>query len=150
MNKKKIEKSLEWHKKKVAELEEALVKAQYKRWFPKQDEKFYGIGIKSVIEYHNFNEECTKVMYAMNNVFKTKEEAEKEFARRKAETELLYMCDWNGEEIVYLIEYNDQRDVFDWNFFDYIYSPYRFASKESAQQAITKLGKEKLKLIFRI
>lgn len=152
MNKKKIEKSLEWHKKKIAELEEALKEPERKRWFPKQDEQYYGVGTSTVTEYHNFNEECTNSMYEMNNIFKTKEEAEKELARRKAETELLDMCDWTPDcDRMWIIYYDKSTSKFDIDYFcSHQYSQYLFASEESAQKAIDTLGKEKLKLIFRI
>ena len=152
MNKSKLQKSLEWHKKKVAELEEALKEPERKRWFPKEDEQYYGIGTSSVTEYHNFNEECTKYMYDMNNVFQTKEEAEKEMARRKAETELLDMCDWTSDcDRMWVIFYDKSTSKFDTDYFcSHKYAQYSFASFESAQQAIDTLGEEKLKLIFRI
>lgn len=152
MNKHKIEKSLEWHKKKVAELEEALKQPDNKRWFPKKDEKYYGIGSRFVEPFHNYGEECTKDMYSINNVFKTQGEAEKELARRKAETELLDMCDWTPElERMWMIFYDRCTYAFDIDYYNtHQFTQYCFASKLSAQEAIDKLGEEKLKLIFRI
>jgi hypothetical protein len=152
MNKKKIEKSLEWHKKKVAELEEALKQPDNKRWFPKKDERYYAIGQRMVELFHNYNEDCTKDAYSINNVFKTQEEAEKEIARRKAETELLDMCDWTPDcERMWVIFYDRNTSDFNVDYFGaHQYAQYLFASEESAQKAINSLGEEKLKLVFRI
>lgn len=152
MNKHKIEKSLEWHKKKVAELEEALKQPEHKRWFPKKDEKYYGIRNNHVEDYHNHSEKCTEDMYSINNVFKTREEAEKELARRKAETELLDMCDWTSDcDRMWMIYYDRGTSNFDIDYFcAHQFSQCCFASIESAQKAIDTLGVEKLKLIFRI
>lgn len=152
MNKKKIEKSLEYHKKKIAELEEALKESENKRWFPKKDEKYYSVGHTDIQQLNNFIENCTKDMYSMNNVFKTEKEAEKELARRKAETELLDMCDWTSEcERMWMIFYDRNTSNFDIDYFcAHQFTPYCFATRESAQKAIDTLGKEKLKLIFRI
>lgn len=152
MNKHKIEKSLEWHKRKIAELEEALKEPERKRWFPKKNEQYYGIGSRFVETYNNINEECTKDMYSTNNIFKTSEEAEKELARRKAETELLDMCDWTSDcDRMYVISYDKSISNFS---VDYCwvrqYTPYLFTSGESARKAIDTLGEDKLKLIFRI
>lgn len=152
MNKKKIEKSLEWHKRKIAELEEALKDSESKRWFPKKDEEYYGIFHNEVLKYANHNEKCTKNMYSVNNVFKTKEEAEKELSRRKAETELLDMCDWTPDcDRMWVIFHDKNTSHFDVDYyFSRQHAPYNFASEESAQKAIDTLGEEKLKLIFRI
>lgn len=150
MNKHKIEKSLEWHKKKIAELEEALKQPERKRWFPKKDEEYYGIGSRFVESFQNYGEECTKDMYSVNNVFKTREEAKKELARRKAESELLDMCDWTSEHM-FMIFYDRGTSNFDTDYFcTHQFTPYCFASEESAKKAIDTLGVEKLKLIFRI
>lgn len=152
MNKHKIEKSLEWHKRKIAELEEALKQSENKRWFPKKDEEYYGIGSRFVEPFHNYGEECTKDMYSINNVFKTREEAKKELSRRKAETELLDMCDWTSDcDRMWIIFYNRYTSEFGIDYFcSHQHTPYCFASEESARKAIDTLGEEKLKLIFRI
>lgn len=152
MDKHKLEKSLEWHKRKIAKLEEALKEPERRRWFPKEEEQYYGISGRGVETYHNINEECTKDMYSINNIFKTREEVEKEYARRKAETELLDMCDWTSNcDKMYVISYDKSISNFS---VDYCwvrqYTPYLFASGESARKAIDTLGEDKLKLIFRI
>lgn len=152
MNKNKIAKSLEWHKKKVAELEEALKQPDNKRWFPKKDEMYYAAYGCEVGHYQNCYEECTKDMYSTNNVFKTQGEAEKELARRKAETELLDMCDWTPYcEHMFMIFYDRSTSNFDIDYFcAHQFTPHCFATRESAQKAVDTLGEEKLKLIFRI
>jgi hypothetical protein len=121
-----------------------------RRWKPEKGDDFWFLAGTSIVKSIYSDGDIDKCIFKAGDGFKTKDEAQKELNRRIAEQELLDMCDWNGEESVYLIEYNDQRDVFEWNWYEYIYSPYRFASKESAQKAIDTLGPEKLKLIFRI
>ena len=152
MNKHKIEKSLEWHKRKIAELEEALKESEIKRWFPKKDEQYYSIYNCEVESCHNISNETAKKQYDVNNIFKTREEAEKELSRRKAETELLDMCDWTADsDRMWMIFYDRGFSHFNTDYyFSQQHTPYCFASEESARKAIDKLGEEKLKLIFRI
>lgn len=131
-----------------------LKKQTYKkvrRWKPKKGESYWYVSDsgRCVLTTSRCSEQ-DKERFEFSNVYQTDEKAQKELDRMIAEQELLALCDWNGGGRVYLIEYDDQRDIFDWNWFDYTYSPYRFASEESTQKAIATLGTEKLKLIFRI
>ena len=102
--------------------------------------------------------------YCIGNYFKTRENAEEYMERLLAEQELLDMCDdvsdiswynmcddvsdisWNNKfSIIYNYTLGQFRYVI-WNRFKY--SKYYFSTKERAEEAIEKLGKEKLKLIF--
>ena len=138
--------------KELVEKERVAEASKTKRWKPKDNDMYFFIDSVGMISEDWYTCGCKTDVFrnTTSNCFQTKEEAQKELDRRLAEQELLDMCDWGGGEKVYLIEYNDQRDFFDWNLFDYIYSPYRFATQESCQKAIDTLGTEKLKLIFRI
>ena len=93
-----------------------------------------------------------KKHHDINNVFRTREEAEKELARRKAETELLDMCDWTSDcDRTWVIFHDKNTSHFDVDYyFSRQHGAYNFASEESARKAIDTLGEEKLKLIFRI
>lgn len=122
-----------------------------RRWKPENGDDYYCVMSNGNVKTFIWNTDVADYgHYKLGNCFKTEEEAQKELDRRLAEQELLDMCDWDGGEKVYLIRYGDQGDVFDCIWFDYLYSPYRFASKESCKKAIKTLGTEKLKLIFRI
>lgn len=73
----------------------------------------------------------------------------RELERMIAEQKLLDLCDWEKEtNLAWSIIYSIERGEFDVVY--HHYSQYRFASEESARKAIDTLGKEKLKLIFRI
>lgn len=124
-----------------------------KRWKPALGDTFFLITSTTHIDsmrYLTGNSDVCEKIFKIGNCFQTREEAQKELDRRLAERELLDMCDWEGEESAYFIEYNDKRDVFAWDWFNFIYSPYRFASESSVKKAINELGEDKLKLIFRI
>ncbi len=133
-------------KKQVADVRKT------KRWKPKEGEPYWHIYDDGTIDYDFWTSKNDILLgrYKLGNCFETEEEAQKELDRRLAERELLDLCDWEGEESAYFIEYNDKRDVFAWDWFNFIYSPYRFASESSVKKAINELGEDKLKLIFRI
>lgn len=136
------------------ELKKQAKTTQTKRWKPEDGDDYYYITTDGDIAHFKWlgvsGSTVDNELYKIGNCFKTEEEAQKEVDRRIAEQELLALCDWEGEESAYFIEYNHKRDVFDWDWFNFIYSPYRFASDESVKKAIDTLGEDKLKLIFRI
>lgn len=88
------------------------------------------------------------------NSFRTKEEAELAYEKLCAEAELLRMCD--GLDIIEMCEVFfpefDRNDKLwksgEWSIL--LSSSYRFASRESCQAAIDKLGDRKLRLVFNI
>lgn len=142
--------------KKGQELIEKMKKEQSKtkRWKPKAGETYYYIGATGSIDsLHWFeqSEDCASHrLYEIGNCFKTEKEAQKELDRRIAEKELLDLCDWESGElysIYYIIAYNNFTIT---SYLTMTHSPYRFASRESAQNAIDTLGEDKLKLVFRI
>lgn len=122
-----------------------------KRWKPKGGEIYHYIVSTGEIDYSFWATSAVdEERFNFANTFKTKEQAQKELDRRLAEQELLDMCDWEDEEQHYLV-YDYDEDCFESEcalFF--AYSPYCFATEESAKKAINTLGTDKLKLIFRI
>lgn len=86
--------------------------------------------------------------------FKTEKEAKLSYEKRCAETELLMLC--NGLETEFGSEFwvplfNKVNKTYRPDSGIYCLScPYRFASKESCQAAINKLGQRKLHMIFNI
>lgn len=124
--------------------------SKMKRWKPKDGDVYYGVVADGTIKRITWDNDIVDCgYYKIGNCFKTEEEAQKELDRRFAEQELLDMCDWEKEtDLAWSIIYSIERGGFDVVY--HHYSPYRFASEESAQKAIDTLGTEKLKLIFRI
>lgn len=123
------------------------------RWMPKNGECYYVVNGGGEITSKGWGDDIyDEGCYNLNNVFKTEEEAQKELDRRLAEQELLELADWKKGKSCYEIEYDFKEKCFEGDVCcSYsCYSPYRFATKESCQQAIDTLGEDKLMLIFRI
>lgn len=123
-----------------------------KRWKPKQGDEFFCVDSCGKIEktFFTTNLNADLFRYASGNCFKTEAEAKKHFDRMLAEQELLDMCDWDGGELYSIYYVISDNDFVITRYVNITHAPYRFASRESAQKAINKLGKEKLKLVFRV
>lgn len=132
------------------ELKKQAKTTQTKRWKPVKGQDYYFIGIDLGI--YNIlwnNDTIDNCHFKVGNCFKSKEQAQKELDRRIAEQELLDFCGDSGIiEIGFDIDNREFCAMGEYS--DYLFSPYRFATKESCQKAIDTLGTEKLKLIFRI
>ena len=89
-----------------------------------------------------------KLRVQNHNVFKTKKDAKIELERQSAERKLLELSD-SDCRLYWTIGYDEFEEKFVVKSFDVIYSPYRFATKDSALEAIKIIGEDKLKLIFR-
>lgn len=124
------------------------------RWKPKNDDVFYYVadnGRVMLLKVDDYVSDFVENLYDFHNCFKTEQEAQKELDRRIAEQELLDMCDWEDgacAEIMYDLE--DKKFSVGFPCTENCYSPYRFATKESAKKTIDTIGEDKLKLIFRI
>jgi hypothetical protein len=81
------------------------------------------------------------------NVFETQKECEREIERIKAHRELLSLCDWKGG-LHWHIGYDEFEDEFFPQRFETVFSPYKFAKKDSVIEAIEFMGSDRLKLIF--
>lgn len=73
-----------------------------------------------------------------------------EYEKKCAEAELLSMCDGIGLDKGYYIGLLHSKMWYPGYFTGMVACPYRFASKESCQEAIEKLGDRRLKLVFNI
>ena len=89
-----------------------------------------------------------KFRFQNHNVFQTKKDAKIEVERRSVERKLLGLSD-SDCGLYWTIGYDEFEEKFVVKSFDVIYSPYRFATKDSALEAIKIIGENKLKLIFR-
>lgn len=127
-----------------------------KRWKPKKGESYWYVADhgRCVLTTSRCSE-LDEERFEFSNVYQTDKEAQKELDRRRSEQELLDMCDRDGD---IEIRCNPNSGEFEASGFDclfgeersFVWSPYRFSTKESCQKAIDTLGSEKLKLIFRI
>lgn len=159
-----MKREIEQRQEEIKKCEKALEK--YKKpklatpFSPKVGEKFYGY-------YYNGSTFSDKIVCVdesdiyskrkdVEGLYKTEEEAKLAYEKRCAEMEILSMCDGlhlrEGNEIYYML--CDLRGiqefiaVFDGEHIPL--TPYRFASRESCEDAIYKLGYRKLRLIFNI
>ena len=123
-----------------------------KRWKPKVGEDYWHFeNDGNLFSRVNCDNECDVFLKSIGNCFRTEEEAQKELDRRIAEQELLDLADGFSNDSWYEIEYMTEEDCFTSSRYSALTSScYRFATEESAQNAIDTLSDDKLKLIFRI
>lgn len=125
-----------------------------KRWKPKQGDEFFCIDSCGKIEktFFTTNLNADLFRYKVGNCFKTEAEAKKHFDRMLAEQELLDLADGSVNDNAWFeIEYSPYDNCFTSGQYSTITSScYRFATEESCKKAMKKLGKERLKLVFRI
>lgn len=120
-----------------------------KRWCPKHKEFYYYVDFyDGVITAMWVGSRIDKMRFQNHNVFQTNKDAKREIERQSAERKLLELCD-SDYILHWTIGYDDFEGKFVAKSFDVIYSPYRFATSDSALEAIKIIGKDKLKLIFR-
>lgn len=146
--------------KKGQELIEKLKKEQVAddrkkvdRWKPKKGEEYwYFDNDGNVFLTINDDSEYDVFVKRIGNCFKTEAEALKELDRRIVEKELLDLADGSVNDNTWFeIEYSPYDNCFTTGQYSTITSScYRFATEESCKKAMKKLGKERLKLIFRI
>ena len=132
------------------ELKKQAKTTQTKRWKPEEGKGYYAIWSHGRIDFYRWDNDIEdNNCFKLGNCFKSEEEAQKELDRRITERELLDLCDDSGFiEIGFDVDNREFCAMGEDS--DYLFSPYRFATEESAQNAIKQLGEDKLKLIFRI
>lgn len=157
----KIEK-LEAHKReieaKIKECKEALERSKKPKlaipFMPEDDERFYSYTIEGNVGNVSFYKESTlhNCIAEIGHCFMTENEAKLAREKRCAETELLMMCDGLDlkEKAHFVPCFVEEKKWSIDSWYKYTLCPYRFASRESCQAAIDKLGDRKLRLIFNI
>lgn len=117
--------------------------------FPKIGDEYWYVGEKLDTDWASWDNDCyDKSALSINNVFKTKAEAEQHRSFLLADAKLRKMAD--GGFSGYELRLESDRCVFiALKCSDYV-SPYRFSTQEKANQAIKEIGKDDLKLIFGI
>ena len=121
------------------------------KWKPKKDEIFYFINTCGEI----FKDVNNKFKIFTNNCFKTEEEAEFRLEQIKVYNELKNFADENNKEIdlndckveKYIIEYDLENKVLycDWYTTVKSIGQIYFSSRELAEQAIEKIGDDRIK-----
>lgn len=120
-----------------------------KCWCPKNGEFYFYIDdYDEIYKAMWVDSRIDKLRFQNHNVFQTKKEAKIELERRSVERKLLGLSD-SDFGLHWTIGYDEFEEKFVVKSFDVIYSPYRFATKDSALEAIKIIGEDKLKLIFR-
>lgn len=153
---------LEAHKKaieaKIAECQDAWERSKKPKlaipFVPEEGEKYWLYMNESYIETTNEKAVGDFDRIKEGNCFRTNEEAKLAYEKYCAEAELLRMCDGLdiiGNGIVITPQFcRDDKRWFATQWFVSLTCPYRFASYESCNAAINKLGDRKLRLIFNI
>lgn len=150
---------LEAHKKaieeKIAECQKALERSKKPKlaipFVPKEGDEYWYYNTLLLNCHNKTNENGLgdEIQIQIGNSFRTEEEAKVAYEKRCAETELLMLCDGLEKDQCFVPYFDDkERCIVYWNW--HKTCPYRFASKESCQAAINKLGERKLRLVFNI
>lgn len=119
------------------------------RWKPASGDRYYiveEIYPKGVIFIQCYDDPADQRRFDAYNCFKTEEEAKQARDLWLAERELRSLSDGGEYGIYYSIEAGSFIGVHS-NFYS---CPYRFSTKEKAEEAIEQVGEDKLKLIFGI
>lgn len=149
---------------KIAELEKQAKaeEQQSKVWKPKENEMYYYVFDGGVDDYRWTDDDSDKILYAIGNCFKTKEEAEWEKQHRLVATELKHFVlendprpiteeDWENSSVYkYFIYYSFPFKRVDWsNDTSGIIANQVYASnKEVLLKAIEHIGEERLKKYY--
>lgn len=125
------------------------------RWKPTSGDNYYLINSKGHVlsdSWVEWGED--RDVYSIGNCFKTYEEADFAIQKLKVLAELKEFAEprdaeWDGAIKHYCIRYNvEQRDfIIDYNY-TYKHATLYFASAEAAQEAIEKVGKERVKKYY--
>ena len=156
MNKQEAIEQMDLLNKEMEKLRKIIEEPDSKIWRPEFDEEFYFISDKGTISDDTwYDTDADKSKFALNNVFKTIEEAEFEFEKQLVEAELRICAlenndevDWNDEgSDKYYIEYNYKTDTMEYD----CYSSYQaqgaihFTSEEIIERAIDQIGEDRIK-----
>ena len=128
-----------------------------KRWKPKENERYYIVTTRLTVgeAFYTVNDEINAARLLVNNCFKTKKEAEFRLEQIKVYNELKNFADENNNGICWKDENEDKFYInyihsdkqvlcFSANFIQDIGQIY-FSSEELAEQAIEKVGEDRIK-----
>ena len=166
MNVTALKQQLEAAQNEITKLQQAIEKAEAENdvWPKEGDESWY-ISSDGRVYYSNFyvKNNVDAMRIAIGNLYKTKEEAEQAVEKMKVMTELKRFADkswkeagaeidWSDNSITkYFVRYDIEYDsVFvDSNCSVKNINEFYFHSEQKAKEAIDKIGKERLKSVFK-
>lgn len=147
---------VELTEEQVKHVKDLLDIKENKKWKPKKREKYYYINGSGSVDSHTFDNDIVDERYiSFNNCFKTEEEAKYRVEQIKVYNELKNFADENNEEIdlnnynvkKYVIECDleDKEVHYDWYTSIKSIGQIYFSSKELVEQAIEKVGADRIK-----
>lgn len=128
-----------------------------KKWKPELNERYYIVTTRLTVgeAFYTVHDEINDARLFVNNCFKTKEEAEFHLEKLKVYHELKLFADdnneeidWKNEEIKKWFFYFDHSTLvihYDYYFHLQHIGDIYFSSKELAEQAIEKVGEDRIK-----
>ena len=130
------------------QIKEYLKIKENKRWKPELEERYYFITQGGTIQITCNTDDGDSFRLFTNNCFKTKEEAKFRLEQIKVYNELKNFADENNTDIKdYRFLINIQSGDLNINYYTYMHhiGEIGFSSKELAQQAIEKVGEDRIK-----
>lgn len=141
------------------EIKMALNEYRKKQTLPQKGDKYYFLRSDGDITYDRYDDvSVDKDRFRLGNMFKTQEEAEFKREQLKVMHELEQLADddqpWDGKNPHYKILYTHCNDALPfvsieyWRIDQHVPSQFYFKSYESAQVALDKIGKDRLKKYY--
>ena len=147
---------IEQLEKEITKLKKEIKNQGNNNWYPNNNKNesayiIYGTGSVHYIETNDFSQEYLDAIYTMNNIFKTREEAEFEVERRKVIIEIERMADgvMDGHTLCCILSYNpSSHNIFVDFYYCINYGIPIFSSRKKAQECIDTIGEERLKKYY--
>ena len=140
---------------KIKELSEEIERLKEEKeneaWKPKGGDKYWTISHTGyVVQVRWMGDESEDDIYAIGNVFHTKEEAEFRVEQIKVEAELRrFIGPYDKNKINFMLTYNHIRDEILIDYCQYTHcTNINFASEEIAQKAIDAVGADRIKKYY--
>ena len=133
------------------ELEELKTEKENEPWKPKDGDKYWLISHNGyVVQARSMGDEAEDDIYAIGNVFRTKEEAEFRAEQLKVEAELRrFARPFKSDSENYTLGYRHLYDKIEITFFETIQcGNLYFPSKEIAKKAIGTVGEDRIKKYY--
>ena len=150
------EKQIQDIRKKLDELNSVKIEPESRRWKPKEGETYYFISNLGVALSTTWTGVChDSLMFAIGNVFETKEEAEFEVERLKVIAELKEFTEskdrsgkwlYTAHYAICYSHYAKEVQVGEYNY--YTPTDILFESKERAKEAVKSVGEERIKKYY--
>ena len=161
MNKQELQNEINKTKEHLANMEKMLADYEYERWKPDENEKYFIVDTKGVMNCRNMNSTVSKEHFNFYNCFQTREqaeaEAEKILVRRMLEDIARRLnkgkkINWNSsDESKYYIYLEASADIlsFDRSIRNKIQGVVYCTNMDFLDVAIQEIGEERLKKYLR-